>query len=154
MARFDGDVQPMRADRVGEGLYYGEVYFVIGKPSETSKDNEVSSPPWAGQGHVLILDKGGKTVTLFAMYQLESFQVSRRCYEYRGIQPARSEFDRDKAVAAINVGWSDAVKFGFQKDFDMAAKVLQMLGAPVPLRTTSEADVKAVIDRSKAAPKS
>ena len=62
MARFDEEAKPMRADHIGDGLYYGEVYFVIGKPSETSKDNMVSSPPWAGAGNALIVDKGGKTV--------------------------------------------------------------------------------------------
>lgn len=138
MARFDEEAKPMRADHIGDGLYYGEVYFVIGKPSETSKDNMVSSPPWAGAGNALIVDKGGKTVTIFAPYQLEAFPVHRHCYEYRGIKPARGEFDRAKVLESMYAGWDQACKFAYQKDFDTAAMVFRMLGAEVPVQTRPE----------------
>lgn len=132
------DIQHVRADRIVDGLYWGNVYFVIGKPSETSKNNEVSSPPWAGQGDVFIIDKGGKTVTLFAPWQCEAHPVSRRSYEYVGCRPAHGLFDREQALRALHYGWERAGKFAIAGAFDVAAQVFQMLGEPVPIRIVVE----------------
>lgn len=128
----------LRAERVREGIYYGEVYFVIGKPSETSKNNEVSAPPWGGNGRTLIIDKGGKTVTLFCHTALESFQVTRRSYEYLGIRPDKAPFDEEKCVRGMYAAWDYAGKYGWQKDFDTAAMVLRALGREVPIRIAPE----------------
>ncbi len=131
-----------RADKLMDGLFYGEVYFVIGKPSETGQNNEVHSPPWGGAGRALIIDKGGKSVTIFCPYAIEAFQVTRNSYEYRGIRPDKGAFDLTTVTAhvveSINEGWKYAGEYGWQRDFDTAAMVLQMLGQPVPMRIIPE----------------
>lgn len=132
------ELHNLRADKVVDGLYWGNVYFVIGKPSETSKNNEVSSPPWAGQGDLFVLDKGGKGVMLFAPWQCEAHHVSRRSYEYMGLRPTKAPFDREQALRAIHHGWNRAGMFSIAGAFDTAAQVLQMLGEPVPMRVVVE----------------
>jgi hypothetical protein len=131
-------LEGLRVERIVDGLYYGEVYFVNGKPSESGKKNEVHSAHWAGNGAILVLDRGAKNITLFAPYQLESFSVSRNSYEALSLRPTKYPFDRASVLRCLHRGWENCGIHGIAGDFDTAARVLQMLGEPVPMRIVPE----------------
>lgn len=127
---------------VAPGLYWGNVYWVRGElPTKDRRmTNEVKDPPTSGWGHAFLIDKGGKLVTLFSPFSLDAYQVTRNSLEVAGMERARDPFDRDRAVGHILKTWEMVSNFGWMKKYDEAAMVLQMLGAEVPLRTTTQVE--------------
>jgi hypothetical protein len=139
-AKIEQPVSPVRAERIAEGIYWGRTYFYTG-PIPT-KDRSVSqgteAPPWGGWGNVLVIDRGTKLVTVLCPHQLESFQMARNCIEIVGMVPAKTPCDLDKLEQYLNYAWQQAGKYGWQRDFDTTAMVLQALGRPVPTRIVPE----------------
>lgn len=149
-----------RLYRMAEGLFFGKIYWVIGDMPTTSRQrNEVKSPPNAGWSHAILIDKGGKLVTLFCPYTLEAFQVSRNSMEVQsmsmdvryvpnpknpmnniedGFQPW-SQDRQARLLTMVMNAWEMAGRLALPgKDFDTAAVVINMLGGDVPLRVIAE----------------
>lgn len=126
---------PLRLERIADGVFWGQIYFYVGpQPSKERRVQGTETPPWGGWGHALVIDKGTKLVTILTPHQLESFQVVRHCIEIEGMLPAKTPCDIDKLEKYLNAAWQQAGKFGWQRDFDTTALVLQALGRPVPTR--------------------
>lgn len=149
-----------RLYRLADGLFFGKIYWVIGDmPTASRQRNEVKSPPNAGWSHAILIDKGGKLVTLFCPCTLEGFQVSRNSMEIGsmgmdaryvpnpkspmnnmqdGFQPWSPE-RQDRLLKMVMNTWETAGRLSLPgKDFDTAAVVINMMGGDVPLRVIAE----------------
>ena len=146
--------------KVAEGLFFGKIYWIMGDlPTNSRQRNEVKSPPVSGWSHALLIDKGGKMVTVFCPYTLESFQISRQSSEMQSmsmdleyaVDPKHplskkpvgysqwTETRQEGLLQCVRDNWAMVMRLSLTgRDFDTAALVLQMLGAPVPLRTIQE----------------
>lgn len=146
--------------RIAEGLFFGKIYWVIGDmPSTSRQRNEVKSPPNAGWSHAMLIDKGGKLVTLFCPYTLESYQVSRNSMEIMSMSmdiryvpnpknPMNNVEDgwqewtvdrQDRLLKIVVSAWEMAGRLSLpNKDYDTAAVVISMMGGNVPLRVIPE----------------
>lgn len=152
---------PPRIYKVAEFLYYGKIYWVNGDlpTKDRALANDVKNPPNSGWSHAFLIDKGGKLVTLFCPFTLESFQVTRNCGElasmemdkkYRpsdknpmlNVEDGWQDWTReraDKLLKLILDNWDMAGRLGLpNRDFDVAAMVISMLGGEVPLRVVAE----------------
>lgn len=153
--------QPPRIYKIAEALYFGKVYWVSGDmpTKDRSLANDVKNPPCSGWSHAFLIDKGGKLVTLFCPYTLESFQVTRNCGEIasmtmdRRYRPSEKNPQHNvedgwlqwtkereaKLLAIILKNWEMAGKLSLPgKDYDVAALVINMMGGDVPLRVVAE----------------
>ena len=111
-------------------IRFARIYFVRGDmPSHTRSRQEVRDPPCSGHGHVAIL-VGEKRSTLLSPFSLQAWQVSNSCDELRSAVDV--ECPPEKLASFIYKAWEECVKFGFQRDFGVAAMVLTELGQPVP----------------------
>lgn len=150
-----------RLYRLADGLFFGKIYWVLGDMPTTSRQrNEVKSPPNAGWSHAILIDKGGKLVTLFCPYTLEAFQVTRNSLEVGsmamdvryapnpkspmnniedGFQPWSPE-RQDRLLKRVISTWNMTGRLSLTagKDFDTAAVVINMMGGDVPLRVIAE----------------
>lgn len=155
------EITPPRIYKCSEHLFYGRIYWVAGEmpTKDRSLTNDVKTPPNSGWSHAFLIDKGGKLVTLFCPFTLESFQVTRGCGElasmsmdrrYKpnpanpmlnvedGWQPWTKEREA-KLLKIILDNWAMAGRLSLpSKDYDVAAMVINMLGGEVPLRVVAE----------------
>lgn len=160
MAKHEAPAMP-RIYKIAEGLFYGRIYWVNGElpTKDRSLANDVKSPPNSGWSHAFLIDKGGKLVTLFCPFTLESFQVSRQCGELAsmsmdaryvpnpkypsqniedGWKPWTKEREK-KLLDLIKQNWEMAGRLSLpNRDFDIAAMVISILGGEVPLRVVAE----------------
>lgn len=149
-----------RLYRMAEGLFFGKIYWVIGDmPANNRQRNEVKTPPNAGWSHAILIDKGGKLVTLFCPYTLEAFQVSRNSMEVQSmsmdvryvpnpknpmnnVEDGFVPWSQDRQARLLKMvmnAWDMAGRLSLSgKDFDTAAVVINMLGGDVPLRVVAE----------------
>ena len=137
------------AYRLADGLMFGRIYWTMGDaPSGAGRRNEVKSPPCAGWSHAFVIDRGGKLVTLFCPFTLESFQVTRNSSE-------KLSLCMDTDVNATVVPWNDTRAASFVdiirknwsmverlslsgRDLDTAAVILNILGATAPVRAACD----------------
>ncbi len=155
------EAAPPRIYKLAEHLFYGRVYWVAGDmpTKDRSMANDVKTPPNSGWSHAFLIDKGGKLVTLFCPFTLESFQVTRGCSElasmsmdrrYKpsdknpllnvedGWQPWTKEREA-KLLKTVLDNWAMAGRLSLPgKDYDVAAMIINMLGGEVPLWVVAE----------------
>ncbi|UUV44815.1 hypothetical protein RCRUDOLPH_48 [Rhodobacter phage RcRudolph] len=155
------EIAPPRIYKCTEHLFYGTIYWVNGDlpTKDRTLANDVKNPPNSGWSHAFLIDKGGKLVTLFCPFTLESFQVTRSCGElasmsmdrrYKpsaknpmlneqdGWQPWSKEREA-KLLKIVLDNWAMAGRLSLPgKDYDVAAMVINMLGGEVPLRVIAE----------------
>ena len=152
---------PPRIYKVAEGLFFGKIYWVNGDlpTKDRTLANDVKSPPNSGWSHAFLIDKGGKLVTLFCPYTLESFQVTRHCGELASmsmdaryvpseknpllnVQDGWQDWNKDREARLLKIildNWEMAGRLSLpNRDFDVAAMVISMLGGEVPLRVVAE----------------
>lgn len=111
-------------------IRFARIYFVRGDmPSRVRHRQEVRDPPCSGHGHVVILE-GEKRSTLLSPFSLQAWQVSNLCDELQGA--INVECPPERLASFIYKAWEECIKFGYQRDFGVAAMVLTELGQPVP----------------------
>ena len=124
---------------VKPGLGWGQVFWVVGGQGAMGNAPrfrlEVKDPPTSGWGQVFVIDRGGKSVTLFSPFTFDAFQVSRNSAEFQSIRP--TPFRAEWAAKLLPRRWQDTVNFNFIKDFDTAAVVMRELGLEVPMTSTA-----------------
>jgi hypothetical protein len=152
------DVDPLLAP----GLHYGEIYWqATDNPTQRGQMPEVKNPPTSGRSQAFLIDRGGKLVTLFCPFTLESFQVTRtsaevksmtmnRLYEPNPKEPGTyrpcgwKEFTDERRVnlaCIVRRNWAMACRLSLPSiDYDVAALVLTMLGADVPAVSSTRID--------------
>ena len=116
---------------VEPGLHWLHIYWVRGvSPKHSTYSNAVKDPPCAGWGHAFVI-KGEKRSTVFCPYSLKAYTVPTNCSEIEEAgEPA--EYPAEWLVEHIRDRWEVHQKRGWQSDYDVAAKVLTMLGEEVP----------------------
>ena len=134
---------------VADGLGFSSIYWVRGstKPGMDGKRNEVEDPPTSGWSTTYVLyEPDASSVTLFNPYSFKTHVVSTRSAEYDSLKPTphdhvdwAAKLPDDAPMMASSVHWQRAtMKANWKshargsepRDFDMAAKVLKMLGGP------------------------
>lgn len=117
--------------QIADNIEYCRVYWVRGTmPRGMRASYAVSKPPTSGwQGTVVI--RGDKRSTLFCPFSFESWPVSNDCAELSGAK-YDVEFNRDWFVRHMTKTWAEFQRYGWNRDYDTAARVLQALGEPVP----------------------
>lgn len=106
------------------------VYFVRGgAPNNWGLRYEVNDPPTSGWSHALVI-RGERRSTIFCPFTLFAYQVSNKSGEMRSgdVKP----LDAKRMGKLVTDTWEMCVKFGWQRDFGVAAMVLGGLGQPVP----------------------
>lgn len=114
---------------INDKLEWVRVYWYVGP---TIYQQDVRDPPVGGWSHAFLF-RGEKHSTLFCPYNMQAFSVRNNSVEMKGMKDPKP-FRRDAMVKVITDNWTQAQRFGFQKDFDTAAMVLKHLGAEVPHR--------------------
>lgn len=138
---------PTMLEQVGDGLYWGSIYWMNGQPSKkTDARSEVNSGvPHLGWGRCFLIDKDPKSklVTLFCPFTFEGFQVSRDSFEYTSMTPDTQwdpeakglrlrPFNRHWHAKNMYAKWEEAQVKRWQRDFDTAVVVFRMLDLKVP----------------------
>lgn len=155
------EATPPRIYKITEGLYFGRIYWVAGEmpTKDRSLANDVKNPPNSGWSHAFLIDKGGKLVTLFCPFTLESFQVTRNCgelasmsmdaryvpnpkYPSTNIEDGWKPWTKAREAGLLKIildNWAMAGRLSLpNRDFDIAAMVILQLGGEVPLRVIAE----------------
>lgn len=125
---------------VADGLGWGRVYWTNGAPPDRSPRfrTEVKDPPCNGWMGVFIMDKGGKTVTLFCPFTFTAYNVSKHSAEFNSLKA--QPFDLKWHKVNFPRKWAEMVQFGWQRDFDSAAAIMRRFKMEVPLTTTLTKD--------------
>lgn len=142
---------------VKEKLGWVKIYWVIGNmPSHSRNRNEVKDPPNAGWSSCFVLPAGGKRVRLFCPYTFNGYTVTKDSMEYASLEQPRDRMRRTWMREHLHRQWAKFEEFGFQRDYDTAARVMREMKWEVPVRVEPVVDLSApeVKKRGKdAAPK-
>lgn len=123
---------------VEDRLGWASVYWIRGPGPRGHARNDVTDPPNAGDSLVFVLPAGGRRVRLFDPNTLQGYDVAEDSSEFIGLKVGRQSFRRDQGVALLLRSWKACEGYGFQRDFDTAARVLLALGAEVPMKVELE----------------
>lgn len=107
-----------------------KTYFVRGSlPKGSTFMSGVTDPPTCGFARAVIIP-GDKRSTILCPYTLQAYQVNNKCGEVS--QAVDVEVTPERLAEVITKSWEDCVRQGVQRDFGVAAMVLNELGQPVP----------------------
>lgn len=137
---------PENTDQLLPGrLAWSKVYWVVGPMPQGAgrARNEVKDPPNAGWSSVIVIPGGGRRVILFCPYSFDSHSVTEDSLEYSSLGMPRDRIKRTKLREMLYHQWAQMEKFGFQKDYDTAAKIMQLMGWEVPMRVVPPVDLSA-----------
>lgn len=113
-------------------LLFGRVYYMYGvAPRSARLQNDITDPPVGGWQHALAL-VGEKNWTLFCPYTFRSFQVGVGSMEQDSFAAPHTARTREQLTKWLTDKWGELARQGAQADYDMAARFLMELGAPVP----------------------
>ena len=133
------------------GISFQRAYYMPvskGRAQDSVGRYEVTDPPSCGWSSAFIIrpdetgsKKPSKRLTLFCPYTMTAYQISPLAREITQIQPQELTPQLIKKLGdIIHRNWADYVKFGFQRDYDVAALVLNRLGLPVPTHISPAAE--------------
>ncbi len=132
---------PASADELAPGLAWCKIYWVIGSmPANARLRNEVRDPPNAGWSSVLVLPAGGDRVRLFCPYTFQGYTVSSKSLEFDSLEVPRSRLKRTWMRELLYEHWKQFDSYGWQKDYDTAARVMREMKWEVPMRAAPEVD--------------
>lgn len=137
---------PEEAEQLIYGkLAWAKIYWVVG-PMPTGRStarNEVKDPPNAGWSSVLILPGGGRRVTVFCPYTFSAYSVSEDSMEFQSFEKPRDRLRRTWMRELLYKQWKAFESYGFQRDYDTAARIMQMMNWEVPVRAVPPVDFDA-----------
>lgn len=131
---------------VADNLEWKKVYWVRGdvpKSMRTEGFYVVKDPPCSGWQHAFLIP-GAKKTTIFCPFSMMAYHVKNEAREVTGAVEPSDIFSRSKILAIMNRTWEQFQTMGQSRDYEVAVKVFQMLGAPVPAEVTrtGEEDTK------------
>lgn len=134
------DPLALPGDAPAEGLLYGRVYWTDGPVDDRNARfrSEVKTPPCNGWQGAFVLDKGGKSVTIFCPHTFQAYNVTRKSAEFALMVP--KPIDAGFYEKHLPKRWAEIVRYGWARDFDVAAAVMRLLYLEVPLSTRAEDD--------------
>lgn len=111
-------------------IRFVKTYFVRGSlPKGSTFMSGVMDPPTCGFARAIIIP-GDKRSTILCPYTLQAYQVSNKCGEVA--QAVDVPATAEQLAEVITKAWASCVRSGFQRDFGIAAMVLNELGQAVP----------------------
>ncbi len=137
---------PEDIEHITPTLAWGTVYWMVGP---TKYRNEVKDPPCAGQAHVFVLPQGENKVRLFCPYTFYGHTVTSSSSEYLSLLPSTGFFDPHWAAKAMKANWEAFERYGFQRDYDTAARVFRELGLEVPLKQVVEKELPPGVEQKR-----
>ncbi len=121
--------------KVVDGLEFMSIDYICGMAPKSFKyKNAITDPPNMGRGLAFIM-RGEKRSTIFCPYSFNSYQVHNECFEMNSLKEPRGDFNMDFWRKFFPRKWAQHQKFGYMRDYNMCARVLKMLGIPVPANT-------------------
>lgn len=94
----------------------------------------IIDPPSSGYSRAMVLHGGGNRVTLFSPFSLQAYAIPSNAGEFGDGEVIPFTRERvDFYVDLIVRKWTEFRGYGFQRDYDVAARVLLALGAEVPV---------------------
>lgn len=118
------------------------MYWVVGNlPSHSRNRNEIKDPPNAGYSHCFVLAQGGRRVRLFCPYTLQGYTVTSDSMEFRSLEMPKKRMRRTWMRELLYRQWAMFDRFGFQRDYDTAARVMKEMKWEVPIREVPEVDL-------------
>lgn len=127
--------EQVEAAPVAPNAHMGKVRFVKtyyvrgGAPDFWRVRYAISDPPTSGFSHACVI-LGEKRSTILCPYTLDVFQVPNTCGEIANA--VLVEIDPARLGKLITQAWETAVRYGYQKEYQVAAMILAELGQPVP----------------------
>ena len=118
---------------VAKDLQWRRIYWVNGKMASAVRNrNEVRDPPCSGWNGALVLGnpEDDRSLTIFCPYTFESWRVSTKSAELELSKDASVKLDW--LLKHLTDTWNTMQRRGWQRDYDIAAKVFRMLDQPVP----------------------
>lgn len=133
-------VWPESAEQLVPGkLAYATVYWVVGNlPSTSRSRNEVKDPPNAGYSSCFVLPQGGRRVRLFCPYTLEGYTVTSDSMEFKSLTAPRQRVRRTWMRELLYRNWAQFQGYGFQRDYETAARIMREMKWEVPIRAVPE----------------
>lgn len=139
------------------GIHFQRVYYLAnskGLAVSPKGRYEIKEPPTLGWSSAFIIHpdnpeeshrrkKASTRLTLFSPFTFEAFQITSSAREIADIDPEPLSEDRLEVLERImHTNWEMYTGFGFQKDYDVAALVLNRLGRRVPNTVTPAQEVE------------
>jgi len=126
---------------VTDKLHFGRIYWVVGMTPKGMTRNDVKDPPTNGN-QCCFAFPGEKRWTVFCPISFRGFQLTIGSYEQKSFEPGHTAFTKDSLAKLVTNKWEQYAKANAQVDYNMAARVLKELGAPIPtaMPTASEED--------------
>lgn len=121
-------------------LGYARIFWMAGvDPNRNPRfRSEVKDPPCNGWMGVFVLDKGGKTVTLFCPFTFVAFNVTKQSAEYNSL--VNQGYNDAWMRKHLPKAWAEMVERSWSRDYDVAAAVMRQLGLEVPLSAIKVGD--------------
>ena len=117
--------------QVAEGLEWLKIYWYSGTtPKGARFSNSVKDPPCNGWQRAFLL-RGEKRSTIFCPFSFQTYDVPNGCSEIeRADEPDafRPIFMRK----LLEGNWKQMQSFGWQRSYDICARVMRLLDWPVP----------------------
>ena len=125
------EVPPRQDPIVTERMSFGLIHWVVGTTPKGMTRNDVTDPPTNGCQHVLVF-VGEKRWMAFCPFTFTSYQLTIGGYEQKSFEGPRNPFTKDMLAELITRKWEEHAERNHMVDYNMAARVLKELGAPVP----------------------
>jgi hypothetical protein len=126
-----------------EGVAYRRVYYVRGgKAKHWVNTWFVKDPPTSGFARAFVLGgESAKKLTIFCPFTLQSYSVPRIAGELLE-ELELTENQLLALVETMTTKWNEYIRYGFQRDYDVAALVLTKLGADVPTASLTDTTIE------------
>lgn len=125
------EVPPRQDPKVTERMSFGRIHWVCGTTPKGMTRNDVTDPPTNGAQCVLAFI-GDKRWTVFCPITFTSYQLTVGGYEQKTFEGSPNPFTKDDLAKLITDKWEAFAASNSQVDYNLAARVLKELGAPVP----------------------
>jgi len=139
-----GQMGMRRMNKMVDGLWRSKIYWTYGAAPRDAPPSCVDDPPSSGWSSVLVLEDGPNRLVL-CPWSLRSYRIVPGSHEWssmHGILDPETDAEKVEWFGAHLVRkWAECARHGLANvDWDLAARVMRMLGVEPP----SEAEVAAI----------
>ena len=125
------EVPPRQDPKLTEKLSWGRIHWVVGTTPKGMTRNDITDPPTNGSQCVFAFP-GEKKWMVFCPISFSSYQLTVGGYEQKSFEGASNPFAKEDLAKLVTDKWKYFAASNYHVDYNMAARVLKELGAPVP----------------------
>jgi len=123
--------KPRLDPKLTDKLSWGRIFWVCGTTPKNMTRNDVTDPPTNGQQCVFVFP-GEKHWMAFCPISFTSYRLTVGGMEQKSFEGPTTEYSKEYLSEWLTQSWKKFATSNYQVDYNMAARVLKELGAPIP----------------------